>query len=105
MGVAVASSLAAAVAGLHTALDALTALALTGCTDDEVLAAWRDVETVRRRFEPLDHRLIAELDQRGLAYQHGYKNMTGFARSVLRVTGGAGAGTDLPGGGRRPGRR
>ena len=91
MDVAVASSLEDAVAGLHAAVDALAAAPLTGCTDDELVAAWRQIEMVRRRFEPIDHRLIAEMDQRGLDFRAGCKNMVGFARSVLRVSAGEAA--------------
>jgi hypothetical protein len=45
-------SLTDALAHLHTALDEISAATLTGCTDAEVLAACRAMESSRRPTSP-----------------------------------------------------
>lgn len=73
-------------ARLHSALDELTALDLTPCSDGEVLALWREMETCRRRFAPVDHKLISEVEQRHLDFVTGAKSIVVLARDVLRIS-------------------
>jgi len=52
---------------LTAAIDTLTELDLTRLDRDELLALLRGLETQRRRLPVVDHALVAELDQRGVA--------------------------------------
>ncbi|WP_375487473.1 DUF222 domain-containing protein, partial [uncultured Jatrophihabitans sp.] len=60
----------------HQVVDALQAVDLSCCTDDEVVAAVRSAEAFRRRLEPVDHALILEVEARGVP-----------ARAMARATG------------------
>src|SRR6185437_1568303 len=71
---------AESVARLHAALDELTTTDLTGCTDGEVLALWRELEAVRRRLAPVDHQVIQEVQSRHLDFLTGAKSVRVLAR-------------------------
>jgi len=58
---------AGVVAQLAAAVDALAELDLSRLDRDELLEVLRALETQRRRLPVVDHALIAELDQRGVA--------------------------------------
>src|SRR6185437_16440542 len=70
---------------LHTVLDELNTQDLTGHTDGELLALWRELEAVRRRLAPVDHSLIAEVQDRHLEATTGAKTVPVLARQVLRI--------------------
>ncbi len=76
---------AATLARVHAVLDELSTLELTGRADGELLALWRDMESVRRRLAPIDHALIQEVQARHLAFACGAKSITVLARDVLRI--------------------
>jgi hypothetical protein len=70
---------------LHAVLDELTTLPLPGENDGELLALWREVEGCRRRFAPLDHALISEVQTRQLPQLCGARSVSVLARDVLRI--------------------
>ncbi|WP_375485875.1 DUF222 domain-containing protein, partial [uncultured Jatrophihabitans sp.] len=70
------ADLATLLADAHQVVDALQAVDLSCCTDDEVVAAVRSFEALRRRLEPVDHALILEVEARGVP-----------ARAMARATG------------------
>jgi hypothetical protein len=74
-----------AVGLLATAIDALTALDLTTLDRDELLGLARAVETQRRRLPVIDHRLVAELDARGVAFELGCASTAALIRAALRL--------------------
>ena len=61
------SAVEAALGQLSAAVDVLTELDLTRLGRDELLALLRGMESQRRRLPVVDHALVAELDQRGVA--------------------------------------
>ncbi|HZE49651.1 MAG TPA: DUF222 domain-containing protein, partial [Jatrophihabitantaceae bacterium] len=82
----ITAPVAATLAQLSTALDTLTTLDLTRLSRDELLELLRDFETHRRRLPVIDHALIAELNQRGIAGEMGARDTHSLLRDVLRVT-------------------
>ncbi len=58
---------------------------LTSVSDAALLDAWRDLERQRRVLAAREHEVIAEVAARGLAGVHGARNLTSFARSLLRI--------------------
>src|SRR5689334_21580036 len=58
---------------------------LVPASDDEVLGFWRSVETQVRRLAVVDHRVIAEVEQRGLPGRYAYASTAALVREVLRV--------------------
>jgi hypothetical protein len=76
---------ARAVGLLTTAIDALAALDLTTLSRDELLGLTRGVEAHRRRLSVVDHRLVAELDSRGVAFELGCASTAALLRKALRL--------------------
>lgn len=74
-----------ALARAHTVLDELQALDLTGVDDESLLAYWRELERLRRRLPTLDHQLVLEAEQRGVAEAHQARSTAAFVRALLRV--------------------
>jgi hypothetical protein len=72
-------------ARLDSVLDEFSTLHLTGCSDDQLLELLTGVESRVRRFAVVDHALIAETDNRGLAVDHGCSNTTAFLTRLLRI--------------------
>ena len=71
---------------LSDAIDELVALDL-GCLDrDELLELLRGLETQRRRLPVVDHRLVAELDERGIAGELCARDTRTLLRDVLRLS-------------------
>jgi hypothetical protein len=70
---------------LSTAIDALAALDLTTLSRDELVGLTRAVETQRRRLPVVDHRLVAELDSRGVAFGLGCVSTAALLRAALRL--------------------
>uniref|UniRef100_UPI0035CA1C57 DUF222 domain-containing protein n=1 Tax=uncultured Jatrophihabitans sp. TaxID=1610747 RepID=UPI0035CA1C57 len=56
----------ALLADAHRVVDALQAVELASCGDEQVISALRSFETLRRRLEPVDHALILDVERRGL---------------------------------------
>ncbi|MGH8959831.1 MAG: DUF222 domain-containing protein, partial [Jatrophihabitantaceae bacterium] len=56
------------------------------------MALWREVEACRRRFAPLDHALIGEVQSRNLAHAFGARSITVLASDVLRISAGEASG-------------
>jgi hypothetical protein len=76
----------AALGQLSAAVDALTGLDLTRLGRDELLALLRGLETQRRRLPVVDHALVAELDQRGVAGELAARDTKSLLRDVLRLS-------------------
>jgi hypothetical protein len=76
---------ARAVGLLTTAIDALAALDLTTLSRDELLGLTRIVEAHRRRLPVVDHRLVAELDSRGVAFELRCASTAALLRKALRL--------------------
>ncbi len=72
-------------ARLHTDVAALSGLALDTCTDDDVLALWSDLETIRRKLAAVDHKVISQVQSRNLATERGARSTTVLARELLRI--------------------
>src|ERR1700727_178383 len=83
---AVGDEVAAAVAGLTAALDALLALSFTQVPARSWPEVARLVEQQVRRLPVFDHALIAELDRRGVAAEVGARDTAALLRGVLRVS-------------------
>ena len=58
---------------------------LVRASDDAVLAFWREVEVQTRRLAAVDHRVIVDLERRGLAGLGAYASTAALARDVLRI--------------------
>jgi len=84
-GIGPESAAAHAAGMLGTAIDALAALDLTALSRDELVGLTRAVETQRRRLPVVDHRLIAELDSRGVAFELGCASTAALLRTALRL--------------------
>ena len=74
-----------ALAALRAARDEVLGLDLSGCSDDTVLTVLQETETDRRRAVAVEHRVIAELDQRGVAAQRGMVKTAGLLSTMLRI--------------------
>ena len=59
--------LEAVVAPLSAALDQLLAVDITSIGSVELVGLLEQLETARHRFTAVDHRVLAEVDQRGVA--------------------------------------
>ncbi len=73
---------------IDDALDGLIGADLTGLTRDELLAVLRRFEVLRRRLSVVDHRLVAEVGDRGLAGSLGASSTSALLRQVLRISAG-----------------
>jgi hypothetical protein len=76
----------AALGQLSAAVDTLTGLDLTRLDRDELLRLLRGLEAQRRRLPVVDHALVAELDQRGVAGELAARDTKTLLRDVLRLT-------------------
>jgi hypothetical protein len=74
-----------AIAQLRSVVDVLQALELTASTDEEVLEVLRELEAQKRRLAAVDHRLIAEAEQRRLAAPRGCASTGALLRQLLRI--------------------
>jgi Domain of unknown function (DUF222)/HNH endonuclease len=75
-----------AVAQLAAAIDTLATLDLARLDRDELLTMLGELETQRRRLPVLDHALVGELDQRGVAGDLAARNTRSLLRDVLRLS-------------------
>jgi hypothetical protein len=71
---------------LSAAVDVLTELDLTRLDRDELLALLRGMEVQRWRLPVVDHALVAELDQRGIAGELAARDTKTLLRDVLRLS-------------------
>jgi hypothetical protein len=71
---------------LSDAIDELVALELTPLDREELLELLRGLETQRRRLPVIDHRLVAELDERGIAGELCARDTRTLLRDVLRLS-------------------
>ena len=81
-----ATAVAAALGQLSATVDTLTGLDLTRLHRDDLLELLRGLETQRRRLPVVDHALVAELDQRGVAGELAARDTKTLLRDVLRLT-------------------
>ncbi|WP_328393653.1 HNH endonuclease signature motif containing protein [Nocardia sp. NBC_00416] len=72
---------------LHTTVTRLTTLPLTALSDDEVLAAIREVERCARLLTSVQHRLLVEASERALPARLGAKSLKNFLMQTLRLAG------------------
>ena len=77
---------AAAVAQLQAAVDELITVGLSSLTGEAILAVTRAVEAQKRRLAAADHALIAEIESRGSAREHGCRDTTTLLSQLLRIT-------------------
>ena len=56
---------------LTAVLDELAAVSLDDCADAEILQLWRELERSRRRLDPVEQRVIGQVQVRSLAFVHG----------------------------------
>src|SRR5882724_12366141 len=75
-----------AVKQLAVAVDALIELDLSRLDRDDLLKLVRGLETQRRRLPVVDHALVAELDQRGVAGELAARDTKALLRDVLRLS-------------------
>jgi hypothetical protein len=71
---------------LDAVLDQLLATDLTTLDADALLDATHRWNTTTRRSSAIQHRVEAELDQRHLAVEHGYRDTAGFLRELWNIT-------------------
>src|SRR5256885_1249720 len=76
----------AALGQLSAAIESLTSLDLARLDRDELLTLLRGLETQRRRLPVVDHALVAELDQRGVAGELAARDTKTLLREVLRLS-------------------
>jgi hypothetical protein len=76
----------AALGQLSAAVDTLIELDLTRLDRDDLLTLLRGMEAQRRRLPVVDHALVAELDQRGVAGELAARDTKTLLRDVLRLT-------------------
>src|SRR5882762_83522 len=81
-----ATVVAAALGQLSAAVDTLVGLDLTRLDRDDLLELVRGLETQRRRLPVVDHALVAELDQRGVAGELAVRDTKSLLRDVLRLS-------------------
>jgi hypothetical protein len=77
---------ATALRQLSDAVDELAALDLARLDRDALLDLLRGLETQRRRLPVVDHRLVAELEQRGIAGELCARDTRTLLRDVLRLS-------------------
>ena len=75
-----------AVKQLVAAVDGLIELDLSRLDRDELLELVRGLETQRRRLSVVDHALVTELDQRGVAGELAARDTKTLLRDVLRLS-------------------
>src|ERR1700761_5212572 len=80
------SATSEALAMIRAGLDALLSTELSVLGRDELTALSREFETQTRRVPAVQHRVVAEVDQRGLGHEPGVRNTTGFLVTQLRLS-------------------
>lgn len=72
-------------ARLAGVVDELQALPLGSLTGDEVLDVLRELERQKRRLGAVDHAVVAEVEQRGLAAERAWRDTAVLLRQVLLI--------------------
>ena len=72
-------------ADAHQLVSTLQQLKSTYDTDDDVVAALRSLETLRRRLEPVEHALLLEAEARGIPAAAGFRSTGGWLRQTLQL--------------------
>jgi hypothetical protein len=75
-----------ALAGFAAAIDQLRDLDLVGLSRTDLLDFTRDLERQRRRLAQVDHRVVAELDDRRVAAELCLPNTRALLRGLLRIS-------------------
>src|SRR6476646_11129826 len=70
---------------LTAVLDELATVSLDECADAEIVELWRELERSRRRLDPVEQRVIGQVQVRSLAFVHGCKTTVDFARHLLTI--------------------
>jgi hypothetical protein len=86
LGGSPASVVEAALGQLSAAVDTLVELDLSRLGRDDLLTLLRGMEAQRRRLPVVDHALVAELDQRGVAGELAARDTKTLLRDVLRLS-------------------
>ena len=74
-------------APLSAVVDALvTGGSVAGLSDSDLLAEVRGLETARRRLAAVEHRLLLEVEQRGLAGRLALRSTSGWLQGLLRLS-------------------
>ncbi|PZS19601.1 MAG: hypothetical protein DLM57_03735 [Pseudonocardiales bacterium] len=76
----------AVLARLSGLLDELHRLELSCLTDDDVLELLRGLGSQHNRLASIDHRLVAELESRGIAREHACRDTATLLHQLLRIT-------------------
>jgi hypothetical protein len=72
-------------AALHALVDNLQTVNLTSCSDEALLADWRELERLTRRLPTVEHRLVLEAQTRGLPASVGARDVARLLSGTLRV--------------------
>jgi hypothetical protein len=75
----------AAVAGLRAAVDSLLDLDLAGLRSDELTSLMSEIEVEKRRLVAVDHHLLSEVGERGVAGEYGRTGTADLLIGLLRV--------------------
>ncbi|MEO6885726.1 MAG: DUF222 domain-containing protein, partial [Jatrophihabitantaceae bacterium] len=78
--------MADAVAVVRDGVDALLGLDISRFQPQQVLDALREVERQKRRFAAVDHVLLANVDERGMAGEHCLPSAAALVQQLLRVS-------------------
>jgi hypothetical protein len=76
----------AVTAGLAVVVGELGSVSLSSLSEPELLAVVREVERARRQLEALEHRLIAEVEQRNLPGKHLARSAGAFLAGLLNLS-------------------
>ena len=71
---------------LQTLTDGLVTQAASCRTEEQLLADWRALETVRNQLAALEHACIIDAEQLGLSQKYAAPNMPSYLRQLLRVS-------------------
>jgi hypothetical protein len=77
---------AALLGQLHALADGLQAADWDALPEADVLASWRELDRARDRLATVEHALLAQARDRGLAYSRGARDLAAFTRLLLGVT-------------------
>jgi hypothetical protein len=72
--------------GLSAAVDEVSAVSLSRLGEDELLGMLREVERARRRLEALEHRLVAEVEERNLPGRYVMRSTAALLGGVLNLS-------------------
>jgi hypothetical protein len=76
----------AVTAGLAVVVGELGSVSLSSLAEQELLGVVREVERARRRLEALEHRLIAEVEERNLPGKHLVRSAGAFLADLLNLS-------------------